>query len=264
MAEVADKRVASGQAVMVKGAVDLWRNNTQIKVDDIFPAADDEFNRSDLIRCVENIDEIFENIKSILRRNVTNRWISLLIKTILDDDDLMQRLKRAPGARSWHNAYIGGLMEHTYEVMCIIEKMFELYPEINKDIALLGAFLHDIGKMDELDPDTFEYTHHGGLIGHIAIGYELLHKKIAEVPDFPEELALHLKHVILSHHGEYEQQSPVLPKTLEAIIVYHADNLVSQANAVREIMFSNANNDKEWSNFISIKNRKFFLQRIKD
>jgi 3'-5' exoribonuclease len=264
MAEVIDTRIKTGQAVVVKGVVDLWRSNTQIKVDDVFPASDDEFEKADLVRCVADIEKIFEDLKNILRRHLSNKWIILLVKSFLEDEALIERLKKAPGARSWHNAYIGGLLEHTYEVMMVIERMFELYPEINKDVALLGAFWHDIGKMDELDAETFEYTNSGGLIGHIAMGYELLHKRMSAIPDFPEDLALHLKHLILAHHGEYEQQSPVLPKTLEAIIVYHADNLVSQANAVREIMFANAANDTDWSNFISIKNRKFFLKRVAD
>lgn len=262
MAEVVDKRINTGQAVIVKGIVDVWRNNTQIKVDDVFPAAEDEFDKVDLIRCVADIEQILENIKGLFRRHLKNKWIILLVTSLLEDEELIERLKKAPGARSWHNAYIGGLLEHTYEVMMVIERMFELYPEINKDVALLGAFWHDIGKMDELDAETFEYTNSGSLIGHIAMGYELLHRRIRAIPDFPQDLALHLKHLILAHHGEYEQQSPVLPKTLEAIIVYHADNLVSQANAVREIMIANAANDTDWSNFISIKNRKFFLKRI--
>jgi len=154
------------------------------------------------------------------------------------------------------------LLEHTYEVMQIVLKMCELYPDIDINIALVGALLHDSGKMFELDPVSFEYTSEGNLLGHISMGYELLSEKIKSISGFPDELALHLKHIILSHHGEYEQQAPVLPKTLEAIIVYHSDNLVSQANAVREIMNAQSIDDREWSNFISIKNRKFYLKRI--
>ena len=216
------------------------------------------------MRSIENSDELFENIKKILRTTISHPLASRLIQSFLDDVSFIESFKKAPGARSWHNAYIGGLMEHTYEVMVIVERMCDLYPGARKDIALVGAFIHDIGKIYELDPFSFEYTLEGGLVGHLSIGFEILSSKINAIADFPEDMALALKHIILSHHGEYEQQSPVLPKTLEAIIVYHADELVSQANAVKEIMRSQSYGNREWSNFVSIKNRKFLLKRIEE
>jgi 3'-5' exoribonuclease len=106
-----------------------------------------------------------------------------------------------------------------------------------------------------------EQTVEGGLIGHLSLGFEFLVKKISSIDGFPDDLALHLKHGILSHHGEYEQQSPVLPKTLEATIVYHADSLVSQANAVREVIAQNTGFQKTWSNYIGIKSRKYLLTK---
>lgn len=261
-ADTADKRVDTGMPVMVTGQISEFRGNLQIKVDDIYPAEDSEFDLPDLIRCVEDIEGLFEKVKACLRRNMKNEWMIKLTKSFLEDKDLIDSFKRAPGARSWHNAYVGGLMEHSFEVMTIVEKMCELYPEVYADVAVFGAFLHDVGKIFELDPQSFEYTHLGGLVGHIGLGFEILSEKIRAIDGFPKELALHLKHVILSHHGEYEQQSPVLPKTIEAIIVYHSDDLVSQANAVREIMTAQSYGDRDWSNFISIKNRKFFLKRM--
>ena len=261
-AEEIDSRVDTGDAVFVQGSVDEWKSNLQIKVDDMRPARPEEFQLADLVRCVENIDSIYEIVGKCIKENVTNKWLSLLVQQFLTDEDFIARLKMAPGARSWHNAYRGGLLEHTYEVMVIVEKMCALYPEANKDIALVGAFLHDIGKMFELDPNTFEYTREGGLVGHLSIGFGIVTNAISTIKGFPHDIALHLKHIILSHHGEYEQQSPVLPKTLEAIIVYHSDELVSQANAVKEIMHAQSYGGREWSNFISIKDRKFFLQRL--
>jgi len=263
-AEEVHSRFETGDAVFVQGSVDEWKSNLQIKVDDMWQARQEEFQPADLVRCVENIDEICETMKKCIERNITNRWLSLLVKEFLNDGDFITRLKKAPGARSWHNAYSGGLLEHTYEVMVIVEKMCDLYTEANRDVAVVGAFLHDIGKVFELDPTTFEYTKEGGLVGHLSMGFEIVADKIKRIDGFPQDLALHLKHIILSHHGEYEQQSPVLPKTLEAIIVYHTDELVSQANAVKEIMHTQSYGGREWSNFIGIKNRKFFLQRIEE
>ncbi|MBU1862210.1 MAG: HD domain-containing protein [Candidatus Omnitrophica bacterium] len=261
-AETADTQIDIGGVVMVRGTVTEYKGSSQIKVEEVRAASPEEYQQSDLIRCIENRDTLFEKVKSILRKNVSNQWISQLVMEFLKDEDLMNRFKKAPGARSWHNAYIGGLLEHTYEVMVVVEKVCELYPEANKDMALIGAFLHDVGKVFELDPQTFEYTHKGGLVGHLSLGFELLIEKIKNIDHFPEDIQLHLKHIILSHHGEYEQQSPVLPKTLEAIMVYHADELVSQTNAIKEIVQAQSYNERAWSNFVSIKNRKFFLKRI--
>ncbi|MFH1645917.1 MAG: HD domain-containing protein [Candidatus Omnitrophota bacterium] len=259
-AEIADTRVSSGSAVLVKAEVVKWRENTQMSVVDIQPAADSEYNKEDLVRSVENIDEILEKVRELLG-SMKDKWLCLLADEFLTDKELMPKVKVSPGAKSWHNAYIGGLLEHTYEVMFVAEKVCQLYPLANRDLVIMGAFVHDMGKVIEIDPDTFEYTLEGGLVGHLPLGFELLSKKMDAVNNFPDDLKVHLKHIILSHHGEYDQQSPVLPKTLEATIVYHSDDLLSQANAVREVITSQPNSQQDWSNYISIKNRKYLLKK---
>jgi len=259
-AEQADETVATGEAVFVRGSVETYRGELQLRVDEIRLAQEGEYKFEDLVRTVENADEIFRKIKSILEK-ISDRHLAALAKSFLDDAGLMAKFKRSPGAQNWHNAYIGGLMEHTYEVMHICGEACVLYPEANKDIVIMGAFAHDIGKTAELDINTFEYTVEGGLIGHLTLGFEILSKKIAEIDKFPKDLATALEHIILSHHGEYEQQSPVLPKTLEATIVYHSDELVSQANAVKELIQSQSGANKTWSGFVTIKNRKYLLKK---
>lgn len=259
-AEQMDKEINCGQGVSVRGTVESWQNNIQLKVEGIRKALKDEYQQEDLIRSVENIEEIFSKVKNYLE-NINNQWLSLLAEEFLNDSTLMDRFKKSAGARRWHNAYIGGLLEHTYEVMLIVEKVCSFHSEASQDLALMAAFLHDIGKVAELDPNTFEYTLEGRLIGHLTLSFELLSKKIDLIENFPKDLELHLKHILLSHHGEYEQQSPVLPKTLEATIVYHADELVSQANGVKELIHGRSKDEQEWSNFVSIKNRKYLLQK---
>ncbi len=258
--EEANVRVDTGLAVLIKGTVNSWSNNKQVKVDNIRPALPDEFKVDDLIRVVENIDEIFSSIKKYLSK-ISNKWLMFLAEKFLQDDEFIANFKKSPGAKNWHNAYKGGLLEHTNEVMFIADKVCDLYPQADRDLCLLGAFLHDIGKVFEINSDTLEYTLEGGLIGHLPMGFEMVSGRINQIDDFPKALAFHIEHIILSHHGEYEQQSPVLPKTLEATIIYHADELVSQANAVKEIIQSQSDNIREWSNFVSIKNRKYLLKK---
>lgn len=257
-AEQASARIGSSGPVWVKAAADVWKDNIQLRVQDIRTAQKDEYEMSDIMRAVEDIQGIKNRVKDMIG-SIKDKWLKLLAESFLLDNDFMDKFEKAPGAQSWHNAYIGGLLEHTFEVMFIADKVCGLYPQANRDICLVGAFLHDIGKIHEIDPVTFEATIEGGLIGHLSLGFEMLSRKIGEIDGFPEDAALFLKHGILSHHGEYEQQSPVLPKTLEATIVYHSDELVSQANAIKELIEGQAGVQKTWSNFVSIKNRKYLL-----
>ncbi|MDP3786071.1 MAG: HD domain-containing protein [Candidatus Omnitrophota bacterium] len=260
--ETVNGAIDSGAVVVVSGTVDVWKNDKQIKVDGLRAASEKEYKPTDLIRAVENPEELFKKVNSYLG-GISDKHLSILADRFLEDTDLMSRFKKSPGASSWHNAYIGGLLEHTYEVMYISERVCELYPQADKDLVLIGAFVHDIGKVIELDPNTLQYTLDGGLIGHLTLGFDILSKKISGIKDFPKDLELKLKHIILSHHGEYEQQSPVLPKTLEATIVYQADELTSQANAVKELIEAQSGGDKEWSNFVGIKSRKYLLKKQK-
>ncbi len=262
-AENFNEKAETGDVVLIRGTVDKYREDKQLKVDSMEKADDRAFRYEDMVRVVEDRDNILDRVISCLR-NMKNPWLRSLAEAFIKDRDLMDRFRNGIGAKRWHNAYIGGLLEHTHEVMRIVGAMCDLCPAADRGITIFGAFIHDMGKTYELDAKNLEYTVEGGLIGHISIGHRLLMDKVREVPDFPGELRLRLEHIILSHHGEYEQQSPVLPKTLEATIVYHTDELVSQANAISEIQGSEAAEGKVWSHFVTIKNRKYYIKPAKD
>jgi len=253
----------TGDVVRVKGVVDKYRETKQLKVDLLSKADERAFQHEDMVRVAEGKDQIYEKIVSGLG-GIKNKWIKTLADKFIDDTLFMEKLMNGIGGKSWHNAYIGGLAEHTYEVMCIVDKMCDLYPDADRDIAIFGAFIHDVGKVFELDEKKMEYTIEGGLVGHIVIGHRLLTEQIKEIENFPNELSLRLEHIILSHHGEYEQQSPVLPKTLEATIVYQTDELVSQANAIKEIQLSQSEEGKVWSDYVFIKNRKYYVKDARE
>jgi len=249
----------TGDIVKTRSIVTEFKGDKQLKVDSFFKADDDDFVYEDMVRVADNRDQIFANIIEMLN-GVENEWIKKLALKFTGDEKFVKLFSEGVGGKSWHNAYIGGLMEHTYEVMSVANKVCSLYPEADKSVTIFGSFLHDVGKIEEIDPRKMEYTIEGGLLGHIAIGYKILQDKIKLIEGFPQELAIRLSHIILSHHGEYEQQSPVLPKTLEAVIVYQTDELVSQANAIKEIKANERGEGKVWSNYVSIKNRKFFIK----
>ena len=262
-AEKYNESAETGDVVHVKGTVDKFREEKQLKLDFIARADERAFRFEDMVRVAENREKIYEDVLSYLS-GIENPWINKLAKEFTDDSELMTLFKDGIGGKSWHNAYIGGLLEHTYEVMYIVENMCKLYPEVDKDTAIFGSFIHDIGKVYELDVKKMEYTIEGGLVGHIAIGYKLLMDKIGSIKDFPSDLSLRLEHIMLSHHGEYEQQSPVLPKTIEATIIYQTDELVSQTNAIKEIRAAQKEEGKVWSHFITIKNRKYYIKDSRD
>jgi 3'-5' exoribonuclease len=146
---------------------------------------------------------------------IQNKSLKELIYTFLKDEKTAVLFKRAPAAKGFHHIYLGGLLEHSLSVVRLLVKVAEHYPYLDRDLLITGGILHDIGKIYEFSYDNLiEYSDEGRLIGHIVMGVEMIDKKIADIPDFPVQLALELRHIILSHHGEFEYGSPKRPKTM--------------------------------------------------
>ncbi len=153
-----------------------------------------------------------------------NRHLKSLLSLFAQDDNLFHRFSQCPAAKMIHQAYVGGLLEHSLKTAKIVEQVAAFYPAVNRELAVTGALLHDIGKLDEYDFDySIEVTDEGRLLGHIVLGLKILDGLIDRIPDFPDEFRLALHHIITSHHGRYEWQSPKRPKTIEACLVHYAD-----------------------------------------
>ena len=150
---------------------------------------------------------------------IDNPHLRALVECFLMDEEFVRGLLQAPAGMRNHHAYLGGLLEHVTNLLDAAERILPVYPELNRDLLLMGIFLHDVGKVRELSFDrAFTYTDEGQLIGHLVIGIQMLNEQVARVSDltgepFPEELLLRLQHMILSHHGAYEFGSPKLPMT---------------------------------------------------
>lgn len=183
---------------------------------------------------------------------LANPWLVRLADAYLADEAWMEAFLRAPAAKTVHHAWLGGLVEHTTSTMQLIRRVADHYvalgvAPLDVDLCVMGAFLHDTGKVEELSAEgAFEYTTVGRLIGHITLGVDLLDARIREIPEFPEELRLHLRHLVLSHQGEYEFGSPRRPKTFEALLLHFVDNLDSRLEMFR---FAVAGGDGDWSNY---------------
>ncbi len=258
------KRFNNGDFVRVKGTAQLYNGGMQIiakAFDQVDSATVDE---SDFITLsTKELDEMISFIDRSLR-GMSNFPLRSLAEHFLIDAELMSKLRRAPAGIKNHHAYQGGLLEHVTSLMRLAQAVTPLYENVDDDLVLFGAFLHDIGKIDELtySPDL-GYSDEGQLIGHLVQGVGILDKKIAaansQTPDtIPESLGLHLKHMIVSHHGPAEYGSPKQPMTLEAIMLHYLDNIDAKMAAVTQLIEEDPNPKSNWTVYHPNMGRKFF------
>ncbi|MGE5437177.1 MAG: HD domain-containing protein, partial [Syntrophothermus sp.] len=173
------------------------------------------------------------------------------------------KFSNMPAGKAWHHSYIHGLLEHTLEIIKICDLLADFHPEVNRDILIAGAMLHDYGKIEELSFDNmFEYTDKGKLLGHIVISAMKIDSIIKTIPDFPDELKNCILHLILSHQGKLEFASPVVPKTLEAIILYHADELSAKTNAYKNALELEKNENSKWTKFIRLAETDLYAHNL--
>ena len=256
--------IADESVVCVEATAQEYNGKVQLSVASITPCGQDTYEIAALIKTLPNIPEVFDRLTACLN-TVKNSHLQSLLRTVLSDTDFLDRFMHCPGGMKWHHAYIGGLLQHTYEVVTIAGHMCALHPEVDRDLVLTGAFLHDIGKIEELDYDmNFDYTDAGRLIGHICIGHRMLHSFVQRIPAFPSELLGELEHIVLSHQGTYEQQSPVVPKTIEACIVYHSDLLTSQTSAFKSVVYGPRLEGETWSRYYPTIERQLLLRDEKE
>lgn len=180
-------------------------------------------------------------------------WLRKLLKHYLDDGKWFAQFLRAPAAKTVHHAYLGGLAEHTLSMMILARRVAEHYlaagaKPLNTDVLVLGAFLHDSGKVEELSTEAgFAYTTPGRLIGHITLGLDRLDAAVRALSGFPPDLYMHLRHLILSHHGEYEYGSPRRPKTLEGLLLHFIDNIDARVAIFLQAITQPSGNDPDWT-----------------
>ncbi len=240
--------------VLLEGQVESFNDKLQLKVANLYKAH--EYDIGDFLsKTSKDVDKLFDYIKSV---NIQNRYLKSLLDSFLNDQEFISSFKKAPAAKSLHHAYLGGLVEHTYEVIKICEVVCQLFPQINRELLLTGAILHDIGKIAELKfTKVIDYTDEGRLIGHIIMGERIISKRMNSIDGFPKELKMCMSHLLLSHHGEYEWGSPKRPKTLEACTLHYAENLDAQVN--RFIQLIEKEKDKTWTDYDRLLERHIYI-----
>lgn len=249
-----------GDVVSVKGKVNSYQGRLQLQVEQVLPLKEGEFDIADLVFTPESTGDDLAGLREALD-SVENPWIKKLLDAFWSDAEFVARFTNAAAAKKWHHEYRGGLARHTFEMCRIGETMCELYPQINRDVLMAGIFLHDLGKLDEISHDlVVEYTTPGRLLGHIQMGADLADEKMGRIEGFPENLRLQVLHCILSHHGELQFGSPIVPKTLEAIVLHHIDNLDAQAAAYARITRETSEKNQSWSEYMPLIDRTIWTR----
>lgn len=222
--------------VRVRGQATLFQGKVQVRVQDVTRVDEKNVAAEDFLpKSALDPDVMFEEIQAILG-SINDPHLRRLAEGFFADRELMELLKRAPGAKTIHHPYLSGLLEHTLSLLKLILKVVENYRGIDIDLLLIGGFLHDIGKVYEFSFDrAVDYTDAGQLLGHLVMEVEMVNDKIAAIADFPEDLALRIKHMLVSHHGAYEFGSPKLPQTLEAVVLHALDDLDGKIQAIQNL-----------------------------
>ena len=242
-----------GSILRVSARVDTFRDKPQLVIEYLEILRDDlSFeDRAGLVPMSDESPEfLLAELRDLLKDNLCYAPWKSLCRRVLADEEISRRLLEAPGAKSIHHAYAGGLLEHSLSVCRICLAMAEIYPNLDKEALLVAAAFHDLGKAWELSSGmTTDYTDKGKLIGHIVMGVEILEPFIKRTKNLDPDLADHLRHMILAHHGEYEWGSPKRPKTAEALVLHYADQFDSKLNTVAGF-FEEDDEPGTWSPYV--------------
>jgi len=245
--------------IRIKAQATSYQDKIQLNIKSIKKAAEADVRLEDfLASSTRDPDEMLAELIAI-GQGIENPFLKQLIMAFLENEEFTVRFKRAPGAKRLHHSFLGGLLEHTLSVVQLIEKLKGYYEGINHDLLLAGGVLHDVAKVYELSYErSFDYTDAGRLIGHIVMGVEMVDKEIAQIEGFPTELAMLMKHLLLSHHGQYEWGSPTRPMTLEAQMLHHLDDLDAKVNGIKEFM-NKVEQGTRWTDYHRMFERFFYV-----
>jgi 3'-5' exoribonuclease len=253
-----------GDFLLAKGKVQLFQGALQIILSHVERVESEKIDIGDFLPHTDkDVADLQRRLRAMLMK-LSNPHLRALAECFLMDDEFMRDFCHAPAGVRNHHAYVGGLLEHVVTLLDAADRLAPLYPELDRDLLLMGVFLHDAGKVRELSFNrAFAYTDEGQLIGHLVIGVEMLNEKVARVPDltsepFPKELLLRLKHMIVSHHGTYEFGSPKLPMTPEAIALHQLDNFDAKVHSFTRDIRDDRNQTSSWTPFNASLQRRLF------
>jgi len=251
------KDVSRDDFVKVQARVEIYRNKPQLSLQQFRLAKPEEIDLADFLPHTPfNVEELYKQMLAYAE-GMKNPWLKKLVSMVLSDPQIAVRYKRAPAAKVMHHAYLGGLLEHVVGLCGLAKQVAAHYPELDVDLLLTAAMLHDVGKLDELCYErSVSYTTEGQLLGHIVMELETVTKAMEEIEGFPAKLKTVVQHILISHHGQYEFGSPKLPMIREALVFHYMDDMDSKLGAVRSAMEIESG-EEDWSAYSGALGRKF-------
>lgn len=232
--------------VEVTGRLSTFNGTLQLSIERARKCGEGEYDPKDYLPVTsKDVDEMYRELLGYIKA-MKNPYLKKMGEAFfVEDENFIKLFRNSSAAKSIHHGFIGGLLEHTVSVAKLCNILGDIYPILNKDLLVLAAILHDIGKTRELSLfPTNDYTDAGQLLGHIVIGVEMIDEKLRDMPDFPVKLAAELKHCIVAHHGEFEYGSPKKPALVEALVLSMADNLDAKVEQLTEIF--NSTESEDW------------------
>jgi 3'-5' exoribonuclease len=255
--EVAAKDIRRDDFVKVQARVEIYRNKPQLALVQLRLAKPEEIDLADYLpHTTADVEKMWAQLLAYAD-SIGNPWLKKLVMGIVADPEVAKCYKRAPAAKVMHHAYLGGLLEHVVGLCGMAKVVAGHYRELDIDLLLTVAILHDVGKLQELCYErAIGYTTEGQLLGHIVMELETVNRAIDKIDGFPPALKTVVQHLLISHHGQYEFGSPKLPMVREAMVFHYLDDLDSKLAAVRVALASGAG-DEAWSAYSSALGRKF-------
>ncbi|MBT3755127.1 MAG: HD domain-containing protein [Candidatus Cloacimonetes bacterium] len=259
-AKAVAEKFDEGDVIQVKGFIITYKAQLQVNINKIKKIPQEEYDLNNFLETTTKdinklSDKLFNYIDSI-----KNQYLKELLMNIFEDKEFFTRFAQSPAAKGWHHNYIGGLLEHTMSVTGLCDYASHNY-NVDRDLLITGGILHDIGKVFEYQVvPNIDFTPVGRLVGHIPLGDNFIADKTKEINNFPIDLLMKLRHLILSHHGEYEKASARLPQTLEATILHQADNFDAQAIGVQQLKEAVTDDKALWTEFDRLNSRFYFIK----
>jgi 3'-5' exoribonuclease len=255
--ETVAKDISRDDFVKVQARVEIYRNKPQLAVVQLRLAKPEEIDLADYLpHTTADVEKMWAQLLAYAE-SLGNPWLKRLVLGIIADPEVARCYKRAPAAKVMHHAYLGGLLEHVVGLCGMAKVVAGHYPELDVDLLLTAAMLHDVGKLQELCYErAIGYTTEGQLLGHIVMELETVSRAIDKIEGFPPALKTVVQHLLISHHGQYEFGSPKLPMIREAMVFHYLDDLDSKLAAVR-VALATPSGDEEWSAYSGALGRKF-------
>lgn len=251
----------AGSIVKIQGAAENYKGKPQVRITRFRPAHESEVDINQFLPSSNrDIDEMKTQFLGLID-SIQDRDYQNIARAFFEDPDLWERFSRSPAARDLHHAFLGGLLEHSLNI-AVMASAFASDGRVDRDLLLVGAMLHDVGKVEELEARfSIDYTDRGKLLGHLFIGAEMVADRAAGLEGFPAEKTLLIQHLILSHHGRYEFGSPVLPKIPEAFALHHLDNLDAKVETANKLINAVTDPEKLWTDYSRALETQLYAKR---